>query len=277
MSDYLNCYGDCMGPLGFPMRQDDARELDKTLKEHSSDSALAYKRADLTDAYEYFIEKEHADVSVITDSSVDKSKEVIDADGVDFSAFKKNPLVPFNHAWFLPPVGKSIWQKKRNQQWIAKTLYIDRPDNHPKEKEWIPDTVWHMVKSGFMPAKSVGFLPIEARQPTTEERLNGVDAEIIFSKIKIFEYSVVTVGCNNNAIVEAANKGAVTVPKELRIKGLFDFLPPEKAEPDLPVKIRGLKLEEYRKGIRDKLYSRVKHLSVDTLVDDVLARLQGRV
>ena len=52
MTSFLKDYGNCTGPFGFPMKEQDARELDEFLAEHTKDSALGYKREAKNDAFE---------------------------------------------------------------------------------------------------------------------------------------------------------------------------------------------------------------------------------
>lgn len=282
MPGFLSCYGNCTGPFGFPMQEKDARELDKIVKEASKDSAVEYKHHVNGKAFKYFIDDERADVSVVTDGSVDKMREVVSPGGVDFSVFKTNPFVSWNHRYDLMPVGKSIWQTRKGDQWLAKTLFANRPENHPQDKEWEPDTAWHMVKEGFLPAKSIGFFVTKYHEPTKEEKEKSItlkNAEIVFDEVKVYEYAVCTIGCNNNAIVEAVNKG---LHLGTALKSLFDFLPEvkEMEEPllgELPIKVDGLTLEEYTESVRYLVYNRIQGLNPNQLAEDCIARLLGRV
>lgn len=276
----------CTGPLGFPMLEETARALDDILEKHSSESTLSYKHSVKGDAFEHFIEKERADVSVITDSSVDKTNEVVDAKGVKFDLFNKSPVVTLGHNYKIPPVGKSLWQKQVQNSWKAKTAYASRPDSHPKEAEWIPDTIFHLVKEGMMPGKSIGFLPLKGHVPSTQE-INEVHkgnrVDFVFDEVQVFEYAVCTVQCNNNALVEAVGKGQAEVLKL--------FLPEderkklEEAEQKLleaqtkSLVVKGRTLEEYKETITKAvdLLLEQKLAEVPTLIDDAFAKLMGKV
>ena len=120
----LKEYGTCQGPLDFPMQDEDARELEKKL-ESGEYSPIKLTKSE----FEYFHEGERADVSIINDASIDKDKEIVDPDSLDFKNFRKNPLVTYNHNYDAAPVGKSIWQKKVGGVWKAKTVYTDRPQS----------------------------------------------------------------------------------------------------------------------------------------------------
>lgn len=285
MPSFLKDYGNCTGPFGFPMKEQDARELDDFLAEHTKDSALQYQRGIKGDAFEYFIEKEHADVSVITDGSLDKQKEIIDPSGVDFEIFRKNAVVTLGHNYRLPPVGKSIWQTRSGDSWKAKTIYVERPENHPKEAEWIPDSIWHFVKNGFMNGKSVGFLPVKWHQPTPEERQKNAKfakADLIWDIIKVFEYAVCTVQCNDNAIVEEVAKGYILPGTllETEFERLSKLLPEKKiTTPEPPKNIKGLTTEDHIKITQNALKGHLSKLIAETpaYVTEVIERLKGRV
>ena len=270
-------YGSCTGPFGFPMMEDDARELDELLEKHSNDSAFSYKHVVKNDSFECFIEKEHADVSIVTDDSIDKDKEVVDPKGVDWTTFRKNPVVTLQHAYYLPPVGKSLWQKQVKNSWKAKTQYINRPENHPSEKEWIPDTIWHMIKEGYMPAKSVGFLPLKGHSPTQEDISKDVNmhgVKFIYDSIKVFEYAACYIGSNDNALVEDVAKGVIKMPSDLA--ALFRIKIEEKKEEiKKKLEVNGITLEQYKSAVHSELENAVKGIQIDT--DGIIARILGRV
>lgn len=268
----------CNGPFGFPMPEEDARELDKAL-EKAEEEILLLRRVTADSKSTAFVQGENADVSVITDDSVDEDGEIIDMKSINFDSFRKNPLVTFNHNYTNPPIGKSLWQKQVGSSIRAKTQYVPKPDTISKDAEWFPDTIFHMVKSGFLPGKSVGGIS-KARFPTDEEKkLNPATLKRVRFDTKIYEYSVVTRQANNNAIVEAVSKGLFTIPKEI----LSDF--PEvlkikkELEGDLPVIKEFRTLEDYNNIIKKEFETRVAELNNKTpeMVEDVFARLLGRV
>lgn len=206
-------FGTCIGPLDFPMSDEGARDLETKL-ESGEYSPFRFAKSD---AYESFSENERSDISVITDGSIDKEGEVIDPDSIDFTEFRKNPVVAFNHNYDLPPVGKSIWQKKTNVGWKAKTQFNSRPKEHPEKEAWFPDTLFHMIKSGSMRGKSIGGA-MKMRQPTQEDadRLGFELSKCkrISEKIEIWEYSVCPIGVNNNAIVQAISKSEINLSED---------------------------------------------------------------
>lgn len=205
---FNKAYGECTGPFGFPMQEEDARELDDFLKEHSKDSALGYKHKTLEKGFEYFIDGERADVSVVTASTIDLDNEIVMASGGDWSAFEKRRNVTLNHNYWMPPVGKALWWKQVKDVWKAKTQYLSRPESLPQDKEWVPDTIFDLVKQGGLPGKSIGFIPTKWHEPTREEvskDFNLKNVDLIFDEWKIYEYAVAYIQSNTDSVVEAVS------------------------------------------------------------------------
>ena len=285
MVDFLKSYGTCSGPFGFPMQEDDARDLDKLLNESEDD--LKYIKFSKVDSFEYFIEKEHADVSTICDESLDEDKEITLCKNIDWSIFRKNPLVTFNHNYNIPPIGKSLWQKMvAGNVWKAKTVYMQKPSDFPIEKEWFPDSIYAMVKEGFLPGKSIGGTA-KHRSPTKEEiEVSPVleKAKSIRYDVKIYEYSVVTRQANNNAIVEAVAKGLFTIPEDILEKEflevrdmIMDIKKQEQIKTPIIKNFTTIKQfeEKLTKDLGEALIGVQK--STPKIVDDVLAKLLGKV
>lgn len=281
MANYNKEFGNCIGPFGFPMFEPEARELDKILEENSKDSAFSYKHVVKSDSFDYFIDKERSDVSTVTDNSVDKDGEVVNPKGLDWSAFQKNPIVTLNHSYWQPPVGKSLWQNFTKNAWKAKTAYIERPESLPHDKEWIPDTVWHMVKSGYMPAKSIGFLPTKGHTPTVEEMNNDSSlrkCSFIFDEAKIYEYAACYIGSNDNALVEDVAKGIIKMPQDLAALFKLEIPGPEPKKGqgiEEKLVVKGISLEQYKGAVKSELENAIRGIQVDT--DGIVARLLGRI
>ena len=108
MSSLLPHYGPTEGPLGFPMPDRQARQLDTLLKALPKSKEHAYRKAVTTKAPTELNPGERSDVSWIATESVDRMQEVVIAKGMNDSQFQANPLVTLQHAYSLPPVGKSL-------------------------------------------------------------------------------------------------------------------------------------------------------------------------
>ena len=290
MADHLDIYGDCIGPFDFPMASDDAKELEKALKENNDDPDYEHFRIFSSiekDIGFSFNPNERADVSVIADDSLDEDSEVLDVKGMNWQKFRANPVVAFNHNTSIPPIGKSLWQKLINERfWRAKTIYAPRPENHPEGKEWFPDSIFSMIKEGFLPGKSVGGIA-KRREPTAEEK----EADDKFGKAKhirynavVYEYSVVTRQANNNAIVEAVSKSLVSIPEPYLecfkdFKDIYEAVKDHKNRNTLPVIKEFRTIESFRaeqaaalKKDLETVYSKAPEI-----VETAMCRILGKV
>lgn len=275
-----------MAKTAFGMETTDelAGEMDQLLQTEGMEFVTIDKSYNQGD---FFIPGEHADVSVISDSSVDKDFEVIDIKSIDWSSFRKNPVVLFNHKSEEVPVGKSVWQHLiEGKLWKAKTVYAFRPEGYPVENEWFPDTVFDLIKNGFLLGKSIGGL-CKKSAPTQEEMelyptwKSGVK---VLRNIRVCEYSVVPIASNNNAVVEVVSKGLVTL-KEETIKAKFPELYPvymdsvSSQQPVIPVIKNYKTLDQYNSELIARLRGELNgiHNSVPEIVENALATMLGRV
>jgi len=204
-------YGDCEGPFGFPMPSALAKEVEaiaKTLPKEIRD--IGYQKR-VTIAPQDIAKGERADISLITSDAVDRDFEVMIPKGGDWSQFKRNPVVTFAHSYDQLPVGRALWVKpvKDDKQagWLAKTQYTERPEDW--KDAWFPDAVWHFVKSGDLPGKSIGFLPMDGSPPEEKEikaRPELASVRFVIRKWLAFEYAAAPVQSNPDAIVVAVGK-----------------------------------------------------------------------
>lgn len=158
-------------------------------------------------------EEEKSIVHVITDSTIDRSREIVDPNGADTKNFEKNPVVLFGHnyggAWLtgsspnIPVVGRSAWVKRDGESVISKTIFADVTE--------ISRDAWALAKGGFLPATSIGFQPIgdievmslselKDLSPSNRGQFNGEDKVGIWRKWELLEYSLVPVPANPSAL-----------------------------------------------------------------------------
>lgn len=309
-------FGDAVGPFGFPMPDKLAKAADEALKKLPKEVRERFKttvidangnrvqvegyarRMTETKAMD-FRDGEHADISVITSDTVDRDKEVVLPRGLDFSQFLKNPVVTFCHNYSTLPVGKCLWVKMESISdgdcWKAKTLYTPRPNEAllPKEKEFLPDIVWHYVREGFMPGKSIGFIPLSYRDFTPDEiRANPKWADATWGVVPealILEYAVCPVQANPDALVENVAKmraKGITSKSMTDALGLIvpEVIPPM-AEEAIPKQIEEPEIKSFVRPetIRDAAQRRalasLKGLpsKVESRIVDRLHREMGKV
>lgn len=218
-------YGSCIGPLGFPMRDNVAKEIDTLLKTLPSDiksTVFTEVNGEKIEGYCRLYEQPKAvqvdmddrtDVSLITTASVDRDFEIVLPNGVDLKQFRRNMVVTFAHNYSALPVGKALWIKReRNDNpnkdgLVAKTKYTSKPESWTGD--WFQDAVLHMVSEGDLRGKSIGFIPTEIRPPKEEDikarpELAGVS--YIIAKAILLEYAVAPVQSNPDALVATLSK-----------------------------------------------------------------------
>src|SRR5262245_28324326 len=106
---FLRLYGDTEGPLGFPMKDADAKSLDEILRQHPD---AEYCRVVVRKATSELAEGERADVSWIQTEAIDHEREIVLASGFRDANYAANPIVTINHQYFRPPIGKSLWRRR---------------------------------------------------------------------------------------------------------------------------------------------------------------------
>lgn len=156
------------------------------------------------------IDKEARSIGgVISTESVDRDKEVVLARGLDFEAFRKNPIVLFNHD-ALCPIGKcnrgpSHRRKGGVQEVLATTQFAETK---------LADEVYSLVAGDFIRGISIGMNPssMELSPPNPAEirkKPAWADARQVIRKAELIEYSFVSVPANADALTSAVNKGLI--------------------------------------------------------------------
>jgi hypothetical protein len=268
-----NYYGDAEGPLGFPMPDRAAQALDRVLKDLPKDDAFAYRKVVVPKAPTELMPGERSDVSWISTEDPDRQSEVVLARGMNDAHFQLNPLVTLNHAYWLPPVGRSLWRKVArdgDRKGVkAKTQYPARPEAWPAGADWPPDTAFTLVQAGLLRGKSIGFLPVKVHAPTEKEvaRPGWEGVRLVIDEWILLEYACVFLPAQPHALVEQVSKAAA-MPEEFR-KALGVELVPE-AVPFTP-------LAEIEKAME----RRWRQIDVGALVRGAASgacdRLRGRV
>lgn len=202
--------------FGVPTTSDNARQWEARQKELEQEG-LGFRRLHVVKAAtpEVFDEGEQADISIINDLTLDRDSEIVLPSGGDAKQFTSNPVITLNHNYNDLPVGRAAWVKqepkgKKAERWKMKTLYAKRPDDW--EGLWKPEEVFALVKGGYLPGKSIGFIAESRRQPTQKEidiRPELVQCRGIIDRWTLIEVAVATVPCNPSALVEATSKGLV--------------------------------------------------------------------
>lgn len=176
------------------------KKISKCLHAHA-DGYKGFQRALYRGTLQEIIEDQRADISIISSDTLDSHRTIFDPDGMDWSEFL-GPIgggVHVQHTGMK--IGRCAWvkpyQMNGKRGFIAKTIY----DNS------IPGNMaYDALKSGGFQGKSIGFLPIETRAPSSAEKTKYPKLEEVISKCYIYEYSMVMEPSNPDAKVMVRDK-----------------------------------------------------------------------
>jgi HK97 family phage prohead protease len=128
-----------------------------------------------------------------SDGSVDRMGDRIAADGWETAGFMKNPVALWAHDALAPPIGRAANVLVEGDRLMGDIEFAG-PQVYP-----FAETIYQMVKGGFISAVSVGFRPIEYSFAHDKDREFGID----FERQELLEISVVPVPANAHALIEA--------------------------------------------------------------------------
>jgi hypothetical protein len=278
------------GPLGFPQLDKQAKQLEVLLRTLPRQKEYAYRHAVVTKAPTETNPGERSDVSWISTESVDRTGEVVISKGMNSSQFALNPLVTLQHNYYVPPVGKSLWQKRIKDGDLvgikAKTQYPTAPANWNQADAWPPDKVFSLVQAGLLTGKSIGFLPTKVHFADQKEstKNNWPAGTLVFDEWVLLEYACVFIPANQDSLVEQVSKGAVVDPWaiaqlcnifQLDPKSLTGNAPGAVSTTTIPRSF--VTLEEFQRAMEARLQNIAWETLVARQVQEVLDRTRGRV
>ncbi len=216
--NHLKTYG-AEGPLGFPMIDKQARQLDAILKQLPGGKEFEYRKTVFAKAPTELNPGERSDVSWISTEAVDRYGHVVFAKGMNDSQFALNPIVTLNHDYSIPPIGRSLWRKVTKDGSTrgikAKTVYPPKPESWGPEL-WPPDKVFTLVSAGLLNGKSIGWLPTKTHYSDAKESAQHgwPDGTLVIEEWLLIEYAVGTIPVNPETVVDIVAKAA-PLPMEL--------------------------------------------------------------
>jgi len=153
---------------------------------------------------------------IASDETVDRSGDVVKADGWELDNFKKNPVLLWAHDYWTPPVGKA------NDIQVSGGKLIFKPEFAPTQ---LGQEIKQLYEGGYLKTFSVGFIPKEFQiNPDT----NGY----IYTKSELLEISCVPVPANPNALALLSAKGLLKGGENVVIKGAIPYKQTPKAPED---------------------------------------------
>ena len=139
---------------------------------------------------------------VFSDGTVDRSGDSIDPAGWQIKTFMENPVALWAHDSSSPPIGRASNVGPLGLKLMGDIEFM------PADISPFADSVYRMIKAGFVRAVSVGFIPLKYAFSNDKDRPYGID----FTKQELLEISVCPVPCNPNALHEAKSLGIDTGP-----------------------------------------------------------------
>jgi hypothetical protein len=285
MPPFLPAYGPTEGPLGFPMLDRQARQLDTLLKSMPKSNYHAYRKAVVAKAPTELNPGERSDVSWISTESVDRVQEVVVARGMNDSQFQANPLVTLQHAYNMPPVGRSLWRKRVKDGDLvgikAKTQYPAKPDAWVEGDPWPPDKVLALVQAGLLNGKSIGFLPLKIHlaDAKAREKHNFPADTLVIDEWLLLEYAVCFLPANQDALVESVSKGGLELPDDfLKAIGVdAGLLVKKQAPPAGPAVVPYTPLAEVERAVQQRMAGIDVEALARRAVEEAYGRARGRV
>lgn len=142
---------------------------------------------------------------IISTAAKDRDGDTINPKGWILTNFLKNPVVLFGHDNRSLPIGKAVNIRLEGGELKASVKFANA-DMNP-----LAESVFQMVKAGFLNATSVGFSPVEFERN---------DGGIHFIKQELLEFSIVPIPSNPEALVTA--KGINLLPMKEWFKEYLD-------------------------------------------------------
>ena len=159
--------------------------------------------------------EERTVTSIVNTASVDRYKTVINPGGIDLVAYRKNPVVLWEHGKDPTrgsrPIGRNLWIKQVGDTIQAKTRFGS--DAYSQE-------IFNLYKDGLLSGWSINVLPDrDSSSPPTKDELRSrpdlSKCEMVYRKGELAEYSAVAVPGNSETLTILEQRG-IWVPEELR-------------------------------------------------------------
>jgi HK97 family phage prohead protease len=137
-----------------------------------------------------------------SDGSIDRAGDTIDPNGWETGRFLANPVALWAHNSYDPPIGRAGNLTVTGAKLMGDITFATA------EEYAFADTIYRLLKGGYINAVSVGFIPLDWSWSDDKERPYGID----FKKQELLEISPCPVPCNANALIEARAAGIDTAP-----------------------------------------------------------------
>jgi hypothetical protein len=135
----------------------------------------------------------------ISTETIDRDNDKVSLSGWDLTAYRKNPVVLWQHRSSMPPIGKTVEIGIVGDALKAVVEFV--PADVPLIGEEA-EMAWRLCDGGFVSAASVGFRPLE--YTTAKDRMGDDDwwPPIDFTRQELMEWSICTIPANPEAVIE---------------------------------------------------------------------------
>ena len=161
---------------------------------------------------------------IVTDETVDRYGDIVRASGAQLDNYLKNPMMFYNHNYHTP-IGNAVQTNvdRKLKQVTSWGLFMD----DSIDKTGLSDVIFRMSSSGFLKACSIGFMPLEAIFPKSQEEADklGIDRwGAVFTKWDLMEWSPCGVPANPSALQNSLQeaKGLQLRKEDIGILDEFD-------------------------------------------------------
>ena len=145
--------------------------------------------------------EEKRQIRVIAASGrADRTGDIVSVEGIELANFKKNPIILWAHDHYGLPIARAVDIRVESGKL---TMLLEFAS---KEVYEFADTVYKLVKGGFLKGVSIGARVLEA------EWILDKNEEIIgrkFNKLELLELSVVAIPADSKALITAVKSGKV--------------------------------------------------------------------
>jgi HK97 family phage prohead protease len=148
---------------------------------------------------------------VISTGAVDRDNDTINPKGWELQAYLQNPVVLWAHDYKALPVGRAVAVAASDGKLVSDCEFATHE---------FAETVYQLVKGGFLKAASVGFKP---RKYTINDQRQGLD----YAEQELMEWSIVPVPANPEALSLAKAAGVDVEPVLAWARGVLKAQGPE--------------------------------------------------
>lgn len=169
----------------------------------------------------------------------DRKGDLLDITGIDTRFHRRNPFSLVDHGrWHPRPIAKcmtpageyTVTLDAARDLAIARTYFWQRPENFPKDQEWLPETIFDGIVKGVYNAGSISARPVYATLLPEDPR-SGLPSGVHFHKVELVEPTWCVFPVNASSIRDYLEKGIACgrpIPSLIR-KSLEPYAEPKKA------------------------------------------------